>query len=298
MDNNITFKIKDEYIVNNNIVGPNVAYDIYQLFISIKNRISKYGYVEMCNFVLNNITDLLTSAIDKNPNSLRIITDKDFLKSMDILLKDSTGSIYLNNIMTKDYINRFNRVYRAYMINPVKNAIFNTECANLMYNIALKFNKEIVDKIVTKDLVESNALWIVINRYSSTDERRNIRRATRAMQHINRNIMDEDLIIKIFTILFQDQLTNLFCAVMTDRFDEFDDFNEEYVYSSVNIAILRILNTMDYDEIKDILILYSRELEETGVKGRFSLNSISPDDYRKIVDAKDELERVFNIKIY
>lgn len=288
MDNNITFRINKNYIVDNNMVGPNLSYNIYQLFISIKNRISKYGYNEMCNFVINNITELLTSAVDKNPNSLKIITDRDFLIAFNMT----------NLNLTKEYINRFNRVYRAYMINPAKNAIFSQECANLMYTIALKYNREVVNEIVTKDLVESNALWIVINRYSSTDERRNIRRAVRAMQHIDRNIMDENMITRIFTKLFKDQLTNLFCAVMTDRFDEFDDYNEQYVYSAVNIAILRILNTMDYDEIKDILMLYGNELKESGTLGRFSLNSISPDDYRKVVDAKDEVEKVFGVKIY
>ena len=198
MDNNITFRINKNYIVDNNMVGPNLSYNIYQLFISIKNRISKYGYNEMCNFVINNITELLTSAVDKNPNSLKIITDRDFLIAFNMT----------NLNLTKEYINRFNRVYRAYMINPAKNAIFSQECANLMYTIALKYNREVVNEIVTKDLVESNALWIVINRYSSTDERRNIRRAVRAMQHIDRNIMDENMITRIFTKLFKDQLTN------------------------------------------------------------------------------------------
>ena len=293
MNDNITFKINDNYIINNDyapLIGPSVVYDTYQLFISIKNRISYNGYYEMCNYVLANITELLTSAVDKNPNSLKIISDKDFLIALNNIVEDLK--------LPKEYINRFNRVYRAYMINPEKNVIFNTESADLMYKIALKLNKDTVNKITTKDLVESNALWIVVNRYSSTDERRNIRRAVRAMQHIDRNIMDENMIIKIFTILFKDQLTNLFCAVMTDRFDEFDDYNEQYVYSAVNIAILRILNTMDYDEIKDILILYSSELNESGTRGRFSLNSISPDDYRKIVDAKDEIEKIFNISVY
>ena len=253
----------------------------------------------MCNFILNNITQLLTSAVDKNPNSLKIISDRDFLYTILLLMNESNPNYnILKEKFTKEYINRFNRVYRAYMINPAKNAIFNLDTANLMYQIALKLNRDVVNKIVTKDLVESNALWIVINRYSSTDERRNIRRAVRAMQHIDRNIMDEDMIEKIFSKLFQDQLTNLFCAIMTDRFDEFDDYNESIVYSSVNIAILKILNTMDYDEIKDILILYARELNESGIKGRFSLDTISPDDYGKIVEAKDEIEKVFGIKVY
>lgn len=301
MDNNISFGINKKYIIdsNNSIKGPELSYNIYQTFISLKNRISYTGYNDMCNFVLNNITQLLTSAVDKNPNSLKIISDRDFLYTILLLMNESNPNYnILKEKFTKEYINRFNRVYRAYMINPAKNAIFNLDTANLMYQIAFKLNRDVVNKIVTKDLVESNALWIVINRYSSTDERRNIRRAVRAMQHIDRNIMDEDMIVKIFSKLFQDQLTNLFCAVMTDRFDEFDDYNESIVYSSVNIAILKILNTMDYDEIKDILILYARELNESGIKGRFSLDTISPDDYGKIVEAKDEIEKVFGIKVY
>lgn len=301
MDNNISFGINKKYIIDNNnlIKGPELSYNIYQTFISLKNRISYTGYNDMCNFILNNITQLLTSAVDKNPNSLKIISDRDFLYTILLLMNESNPNYnILKEKFTKEYINRFNRVYRAYMINPAKNAIFNLDTADLMYRIALKLNRDTVNKIVTKDLVESNALWIVINRYSSTDERRNIRRAVRAMQHIDRNIMDEDMIVKIFSKLFQDQLTNLFCAVMTDRFDEFDDYNESIVYSSVNIAILKILNTMDYDEIKDILILYARELNESGIKGRFSLDTISPDDYGKIVEAKDEIEKVFGIKVY
>ena len=301
MDNNISFGINKKYIIDNNnlIKGPELSYNIYQTFISLKNRISYTGYNDMCNFILNNITQLLTSAVDKNPNSLKIISDRDFLYTILLLMNESNPNYnILKEKFTKEYINRFNRVYRAYMINPAKNAIFNLDTANLMYQIALKLNRDVVNKIVTKDLVESNALWIVINRYSSTDERRNIRRAVRAMQHVDRNIMDEDMIVKIFSKLFQDQLTNLFCAVMTDRFDEFDDYNESIVYSSVNIAILKILNTMDYYEIKDILILYARELNESGIKGRFSLDTISPDDYGKIIEAKDEIEKVFGIKVY
>ena len=289
MSNKYTFKIDQKYIENNNTFnGPSVVYNPYQLFISIKNRITFIGYGEMMNFVNTYITDLLSSAVDKNPKALKILSDKDFLTAMN----------YSNISLSKEYINRFNRVYRAYMINPANNAVYNQECANLMYVIAVKLNKDNINKIVTKDLMEHNALWIIINRYSSTDERRNIRRAVRAMQHINRNIMDEDMIIRIFTKLFQDQMTNLFCAVMTDKFDTFDDYNEQIVYSSVNIAILRILNTMDYDDIKDILLLYASELKESGTDGRFSLDTISPDDYRKIVDAKDEVEKIFGVKIY
>ena len=58
MDNNISFGINKKYIIDNNnlIKGPELSYNIYQTFISLKNRISYTGYNDMCNFILNNIT--------------------------------------------------------------------------------------------------------------------------------------------------------------------------------------------------------------------------------------------------
>ena len=145
-------------------------------------------------------------------------------------------------------------------------------------------------------LSESYALWIAVNRNSSTDERRNIRRMVRAMQHMDPDIMTEQMIVNVFSKTFSDQLTNLFISIMTDRFDAFDDDNEKYVYSAVSNAILDILNTMDIDEIKDIVFEYENELKRSGVKGRFSMMAISPGEYPAICRAMDEIEAM-GIKI-
>jgi len=258
----------------------------YNNFINIKSRIGIHGYGEMCDFVVNNIYDLLSSAVDKKPRSLQIITDKDFLIAMDMC----------NLELSRDYVNRFNRVYRAYVINPERNVIYNQESANLLYKIALKLNKRLVDILMSVGLKEEDALWLVVNRYSSTDERRNIRRMVRAMQHMNPRIMTEQKVVDIFSKTFNAQLTNLFCAVMTDRFDSFDDENEEYVYSTVSNALLDILNTMDIDEIKDILLEYLNECNKSGTAGRFRLNTINPDDYGNICMAVEDLQEM-GIKI-
>ena len=77
---------------------------------------------------------------------------------------------------------------------------------------------------------------------------------------------------------------------MTDRFDSFESKEESYVYSTVSNAILDILNTMDEEEIKDILMDYEYELRNSGVTGRFSLRSINSGDYRLICEKIDELE--------
>ena len=232
------------------------------------------------------ILTLLSSAVDKKPKALRTITDKDFLVALDM------SGIALD----REYTNRFNRVYRAYVINPANNVLYNEENACLLGKIAIRMNREMINNLMSLGLSESYALWIAVNRNSSTDERRNIRRMVRAMQHMDPDIMTEQMVVNVFSKTFSDQLTNLFISIMTDRFDAFDDDNEKYVYSAVSNAILDILNTMDIDEIKDIVFEYENELKRSGVKGRFSMMAISPGEYPAICRAMDEIEAM-GIKI-
>ena len=185
---------------------------LYNTFLDIRRRIPQYGYGEMCKFVIDNIVTLLSSAVDRKAKPLLIITDKEFLIAMDI------ANVSLN----REYTNRFNRVYRSYVINPSKNVIYKLNCEELLYKIALKLNKKTVTILSGLGLAENTALWIVVNRNSSTDERRNIRRMVRAMQHIDPNVMTEQMVVNIFSKTFNDQFCNLFISVMTDRFDVFD----------------------------------------------------------------------------
>ena len=77
---------------------------------------------------------------------------------------------------------------------------------------------------------------------------------------------------------------------MTDRFDSFDDADEKYVYSTISNALLDILNTLEINDIKKIIIAYETELKNTKSNGRFSLHTVNSGDYRKICDAVDEIE--------
>lgn len=283
----VTFKLdklKDNKSPTTSIFNDSIY---YADFINIKNRIRFSGYSEICLFVRNNIQTLLSSGVDKRPKILQLITDKDFLIGM------SLSDIQLST----EYINRFNRVYRAYMVNPSNNVIFNQDSARELYKLALKYNRKWVDKLMELGLDEPESLWLIANRYSSTDERRNIRRMVRAIQHSSQDVMTEEMIMKIFEVCFNDQVSSLFCAVMTDRFDIFDNSNEEYVYSTVSNALLNILTTMSIDDIRDVLKAYLDELYKSGARGRFSLNSINPIDYKNIVEATKELESM-GVKIY
>ena len=269
-------------------ITPPVKNNIYYAdFINIKNRICYNGYSELCIFVQSNIKTLLSSGIEKKPKILQIITDKDFLIGMQL------AEIELSS----EYVTNFNRIYRAYMINPSNNVLFNEDSARELYRLAYKYNKEWIERLINISLKETEALWLVVNRFSSTDERRNIRRMVRAIQHLSQDYMTEEVIMKIFEIFFNDQVSSLFCAVMTDKLEVFDNSNEEYVYCTVSNALLNVLTSMNTDDIRDILKTYLDELQKSGARGRFSLNSINPTDYKNIVEATKELESM-GVKIY
>ena len=254
--------------------------NILNQFYEIKERVKYKGYQEMSAYVKANLHDLLNMAIDKKPKALQIIVDKDFLIAMD------SCDIELN----KDYTIKFNRIYRSYMMNPESNPLYNKEIESLLYTNAKKINKRLILILIGLGLPEEIATRLIVNRYSSTDERRNIRRMTREMQHCDKSIMTEQMIVNIYSKTCSTQLTDLFCTVMEDRFETFIDENENYVYSTVSNALLDILSTMSYSDIEDILRTYIRELETSGITGRFKLNSINNEDYYRINMVLEKLD--------
>ncbi len=272
--------IKKEYHININPIDIKSEEEIlYDKFLTLKDRIPSFGYSELCWFCCTYIAKILSSSINKNAKALKLITDKDFLTAFDIS----------NTILTREDINKFNKVYRSYMIDPSNNVLYNKTSAQLLYQIAVKLNRKFVDILMSIGLSENDSLWIIVNRFSSTDERRNIRRVVRTIQHMSSNIITEQMVINIFSKLFSDQFTNLFISVMTDKFDIFDDDNEKYVYSTVSNALLCIFNTMDINDIKDIIIDYENELKQSGESGRFSLRAINSGDYKNVSMIVSEL---------
>lgn len=252
---------------------------LYDSFHVLKNEISTTGYSEMIQYVTRNFSRILTLATSKKSKSLRIISDKDFLIALDLSRVQ----------FSRNDISKFNRIYRAYTINPEKNVIYSQESADVFYRIAFRINKKMVQIIMNLGISEKDAIWLIVNRYSAFDERRNIKRMVRAIQHMDPKIVTEQMIVDIFSKTFNDQFENLFISVMTDRFDSFDDKNEQYVYSTVSNAVLDILDTMDEDEIRDILINYENELSQSGTYGRFSLKTINSGDYPNICEIIKEL---------
>ena len=277
-----TVKPKEVHIKFNTVKISSEENLLYDKFFTIRGSIRYNGYTEMNQFVIDNIHSILSMAVNKNAKALQIITDPDFLISLDTL--DPSP------IRIREDINKFNCIYRSYIINPKKNVIYNPEVVSTLYKIAFKLNYQLICKLESLHIDQKDAIWLAVNRYSSTDERRNIRRMVRVMQHMPSHIMNEQMVIDIFSKTFNNQFMNLFITVMMDKFDSFDSEDEKYVYSTVSNALLDILNTMDFEDIKDIILEYQNELQISNLSGRFSLKSINSENYKNICNVIDYLE--------
>ena len=254
---------------------------IVKEFYSIKSRIGVSGYNEMSQFAANNITKILDLCIEKNADFLIIITDPVFLIGLDMIVDFE---------LPNDYLIKFNRLSRAYVCKTPTNALYCKKSVNLFYDISYTLNKRMVDILMSIGVPYDVALWLIINRYSSTDERKNIRRLTREMQHQSIVLMTPQMVVDIYSKTCSDSLTTLFCAVMTDRFESFLSEDEHDIYSIVSNSLLDILETMSYSDIEDILVVYIDELNRNRIKGRFYLNGINYADYPRINNVLEKLD--------
>jgi hypothetical protein len=267
-DNAIPFMYKNELIKE---------------FCEIRSRIGKSGYNEMSNFAYNNIHKILDLCILDNKSNIgtSIIADTDFLIGLDTI-----NDLEFNN----DYLIKFNRVARSYLLLPSENKMYRRKSARLFLDIAYTVNKQMVDILMSIDLPYKVALWLTINRYSSTDERKSIRRLTREIQHQSIVLMTPQMVVDIYSKTCSDCMTTLFCSVMTDRFESFLDEDENLIYSIVSNSLLDILETMSYEDIEYILTEYITEISRNHIRGRFYLNGINYGDYPRINNVLEKLD--------
>lgn len=152
-------------------------------------------------------------------------------------------------------------------------------------NMSRIVNKDSINKLISVGLDEIIACNLSLCRYSSSNEKTNVKRLNFAIYHRDPNIMSEQMIVWIYEKLFS-RVSDLFQATMFEVYSEQqqNDFGENFMenYGTVGLVILLILNNMTSDNIRKVLIGYSEEwqyLDKPPV--RFSLHSLSA-DYSRI----------------
>ena len=227
--------------------------DEYSLSILIKNNI-----YEICKDILNNTI-----------NYSYLLTDMKFITSLIRAINsipiDYTIRIACNKI-TYDYFTSENPNY---------------EIKQKYLDMSKSINREYINKLISIGLDEITACNLALCRYSSSNEKTNIKRLNFAIYHRDPNIMTEQMIVWIYEKLF-DRISDLFQATMFEVYSaqQQEDFGENFmeVYGTVSLVVLIILNNMTSENIRKVLIGYETEWEYRGCpQVRFSLRALSAD---------------------
>ena len=152
-------------------------------------------------------------------------------------------------------------------------------------NMSRVVNRDAINKLISIGLDENIASNLALCRYSSPNEKTNVKRLNFAIYHRDPNIMSEQMVVWIYEKLFQ-RISDLFQATMFEVYSEQQqlDFGENFMenYGTVGLVILTILNNMTSDNIKKVLIGYEAEWEYHNYPPvRFSLHALSA-DYSRI----------------
>lgn len=242
------------------------------------------GYQYVQYYVDKHLLFIIDKALDKEARAVSIFYSNDFLIAME----------YNHTELDHEYTVKFNSLYIDYKENVAKGIEkYDLYTETLLMNNAIIVNRLKINSLVNLGLEEKEAAWLVVNRYCTFSNRIGIIRLTRAIQLSSISIMDEQMIVDIYSKLCSDCATDLFCGVMEDRYtkEQFDTDSEYFIYQRVAIAILEILEkgVSSYD-IEKIIMRYINEISKTKRKGRFSLNSINDIDYPRINSVLDNLK--------
>lgn len=237
---------------------------------------------DLKEYVRTKVFDILSMCVnDKNPKALQIILNDAFLNQLYILI--SEGLIDLDK---DDYKSMLNRICYDYSQLTDRNIFIQNKMIDIVYYL----NKSVVIMLQGFNLTKEQACLIAIARYSTAPQvRTNFKRVTREIQRMTVDVMTEQTIVNIYGKLCNEPVSELFISIMQDSYENFISDEQSYIYSTVSLAILDIIESLPTDHIHKVLLAYLSE-KPSNKPPRFILKSISVGDYPRINDVIDSLE--------
>lgn len=235
--------------------------------------------VQLRNFIQNyyvKILDNVFSGPDRS-NHLLCFTDKRFLDAfIDVLQLETFYDITI--------IVKCNNICYDYITLPNSDP----EIVSRMMKISAIVNRPKMPKLIGFGLRQDVAAFILLARYSSFNLEICVRRVNHILRTQPKVIMNLEMITEIFNCLYtHSDWVPAFQYFMHDVIPEYSENSwvteeVEEVDSTINLAILDILNSEPTSIISDAIINYAEDRRLiNGVKPyKFSLMRLSDDYYR------------------
>lgn len=261
---------------------------------------------ELTELLKESYQDILTCIFEMQDfKYLSFVSTPRFIICLSNIISSLDGNI---EYITKVHINSLVYDY----ITSCNDTTEDKEYVNrLMINLARIVNEDYIRKLLALNIKDDIASFLVLARFSSTNEFANIKRVNFIictslskefdMDDDNERFKAHQLIVDIYSKLFS-KLTTLFESTMYDVYNLEESWVTENIsemYSITTMAVLDILNNMTSPDIRSILISYTNDYNSIfGPKGyttRFSLNSLSADYNRisYIVECLKQEEKIY-----
>lgn len=216
----------------------------------------------------------------------------DVIKSMDFIDKDDTV--------------RCNTMAYHYITLPKEKQDYRV--MNRMMELSNIINRYNLPRLLGLGLSSNLASILLIARYSDIDLNICVKRVNFIIITQPKELMSERMIEEIFKILYNvmDDMVRIFPCIMMDVLPEYDENNPntfcvtediQEVNSTLNLALLNIIDNLPSQTIRAILLNYSEAISMIykDAPVRFSLRNLSEDYYRinNIIN-----EMAYNEQIY
>lgn len=251
-------------------------------------------------------------------SELRILIDRSYKSILKNVFSGSEAAKYISYFRNIRFLNAFADVTsKKRFIDPEDLTIVNELCYHYIVlseadRDPIIFNK-IMGLVITVNTINNNNYYklaglglsedliplLLASRYSNMDLNVCVKRVNFIIITQPSELMSEDMIEKIFRILYDNiavYIYNIFPSIMMDVLPEYQESNPntywveegdiQTVDSTLSLAVLKILNTLDRKTLRDTLINYSEciNIVHAGkVRIRFSLTNLS-NDYFRIVE--------------
>ena len=176
----------------------------------------------------------------------------------------------------------------------------NQEITKLLYQLSTIVNGSVIP-ILSAIVPLDTAKLIALARYSSFKEYKCVERVNNIL--ISLSNLSEKMVIDVYSILFKNGVKSTFSTIMLKDLHTFDSNDPNYEkkvnnYGLISLAILDIVESMTMSDIQQILLGYANEFTfDKSKKIRFSLGTISPNDYPRITQVRELLRTSMDVII-
>lgn len=254
------------------MVNPNID-EFSKPYLRNAIKSGKLSEYELATVIKNNIESIADDIMNGDTFYSPYLVDPNFIKGF-------TRAISSIPIGYKERI-LCNRITYDYFTSDNPNQMIKEQ----YLNISRIVNQDIIRKLQAIGLDENTACNLALCRYSSANEKTNVKRLNFAIYNRDPEVMTEQTIVWIYEKLFT-SISDLFYATMFEVYhpDYQKELSENFleIYGAVGLAVLCILNNMRSVDIQRVLVGYNSEWEYRGRPPvRFGLKSLSA-DYSRI----------------